>query len=94
MVEHGIRYLLHRLGRNDFTVHGFRSSFRDWAAERHYSDAVAEACLAHTVSDAVVRAYKRTRFDDDRRQLMHDWANYLTSPTADANVIQIQRGRK
>ena len=53
MVEHGMRYFLHRLGRRDFTVHGMRSSFRDWCAERHFPDAVAEAALAHTIPDAV-----------------------------------------
>lgn len=63
-----------------FTVHGFRSSFRDWAAEKapHIPDAVAEAALAHTVPDKVVRAYKRTDFIEMRRTLLKGWSDYLT----------------
>lgn len=69
--------------------HGFRSTFRDWAAERGYHDAVAEAALAHAVSDEVVAAYKRTTFFELRKTLMNDWAAYATSnPTArTADVI-------
>ncbi|MEM1381137.1 MAG: site-specific integrase [Pseudomonadota bacterium] len=61
-----------------YTVHGMRSSFRDWAAE--CTDApheVAEAALAHKTSDAVVRAYRRTDFFEKRRDLMIAWAHYL-----------------
>ena len=53
--------VLDRMGRDDIVPHGFRSTFRDWAAERGYPDAVAEAALAHSVPDAVVAAYKNTR---------------------------------
>ena len=62
-----------------FTVHGFRSSFRDWAAERMPTipDAVAEAALAHKVPDAVIAAYKRTTFMDMRRQLLDAWGRYV-----------------
>jgi integrase len=61
-----------------YTVHGFRSSFRDWAAEKmpEMPDAVAEAALAHLVPDRVVRAYKRTQFVEMRRQLLDAWAAY------------------
>lgn len=60
------------------TVHGFRSSFRDWAAEEMPTipDPVAEAALAHSVSDAVVAAYKRTPFIDMRRKLLDAWGDY------------------
>jgi integrase len=60
------------------TVHGFRSSFRDWAAEMMPSipDPVAEAALAHSVPDAVVAAYKRAKFLDLRRTLLDAWGNY------------------
>lgn len=63
------------------TVHGFRSSFRDWAAEKmpDIPDAVAEAALAHLVPDSVVRAYKRTDFIEMRRRLMQAWGEF-TSP--------------
>ncbi|MEO7681421.1 MAG: tyrosine-type recombinase/integrase, partial [Sphingomonas sp.] len=65
-----------------YDAHGFRSSFRDWAAEKmpHIPDPVAEAALAHSVPDEVVRAYKRTAFIDMRRELLAAWALYLGSP--------------
>lgn len=71
------------------TVHGFRSAFRDWAAERMPSipEAVAEAALAHTVPDAVVRAYKRTTFVDLRRQLLAAWGDFCTGATG--KVVQL-----
>lgn len=64
-----------------YTPHGFRSSFRDWAAEQMPSvpDAVAEAALAHAVSDQVVAAYKRTTFLEMRRKLLDAWGRYVTS---------------
>jgi integrase len=64
-----------------FTPHGFRSSFRDWSAERmlEIPDAVAEAALAHVVPDRVVRAYKRTTFIELRRVLLEGWGNYVNS---------------
>lgn len=68
---------LHRMGRTDITVHGFRSTFRDWAAEKTtVPHDVAEMAIAHTVSDAVVAAYKRTDLFDRRRALMEAWADY------------------
>jgi integrase len=64
-----------------FTPHGFRSSFRDWAAERMHEipDAVAEAALAHVVPDRVVRAYKRTQFLEMRRTLINAWSGHCCS---------------
>lgn len=61
------------------TVHGFRSSFRDWAAERmsEIPDAVAEAALAHVTPDKVVRAYKRTDFIEMRRKLLQAWGEFV-----------------
>jgi integrase len=80
--------LLRRMKRTDITSHGFRSTFRDWAAERGYPDAVAEAALAHSVSDAVVAAYKRTTFIELRKNMMDDWATFSTSdPTRSADVV-------
>jgi len=72
--------LLRRLGRDDLTVHGFRSTFRDWAAERtNYPRDVAEAALAHTEGDKTEAAYKRTDFFDRRRRLMDAWTEYCAS---------------
>ena len=63
-------------------VHGFRSSFRDWAAESEYPDPIAEAALAHAEKDGTVAAYKRTDYFEQRRPMMIEWAGFL----ADAPV--------
>ena len=69
--------LLKRMGRGDLTVHGFRSTFRDWASERtNYSNEVSEMALAHTVSDKVEAAYRRGDLFEKRRRLMRDWAMF------------------
>lgn len=61
-------------------VHGFRSAFRDWAAEQmpEIPDPVVEAALSHDVPDKVVRAYKRTKFIDMRRKLLEAWGTFVT----------------
>ena len=63
-----------------YTVHGFRSSFRDWAAENmpHIPDPVAEVALAHSVPEKVVAAYKRTKFIAMRESLLEGWAVHCT----------------
>lgn len=74
---------LRRMGL-DVTAHGFRSSFRDWAAERtNFPREVAEAALAHVVEDKVEAAYRRTDLFDRRRQLMTTWAAFATSAKGD-----------
>lgn len=71
--------------------HGFRSSFRDWSAEHGYDDAVAEAALAHKVSDDVIAAYKRTTFFELRKQVMKDWAEYCARPERGSdNVVALR----
>lgn len=72
-----------------FTVHGFRSSFRTWAAERMPSipDPVAEAALAHVVPDKVVAAYKRANFLEMRRALLDAWGRYASG--ASGEVVQL-----
>jgi integrase len=62
-----------------YHAHGFRSSFRDWAAEKmpQIPDPVAEAALAHLVTDEVVRAYKRTKFAVMQRELLENWASFV-----------------
>ncbi|WP_246166572.1 tyrosine-type recombinase/integrase [Sphingomonas sinipercae] len=66
------------------TVHGFRSSFRDWVAERNplVSDAIAEAALAHTNPNKVESAYRRTDFLQQRAPLMANWTDYLQAKPA------------
>ena len=76
----------------DATVHGFRSGFRDWAAEcTGYAHEVAEMALAHTVENKVERAYRRGDLFDKRRRLMYDWATYCGSDgAAGSKVISIR----
>lgn len=73
--------LLARMGRGDVTVHGFRSTFRDWAAEcTNFPSEVAEAALAHAVANKVEAAYRRGDLFEKRRQLMEAWARYCAEP--------------
>jgi integrase len=67
------------MGRKDLTVHGFRSTFRDWAAESTaYPNEVVEMALAHTVSNKVEAAYRRGDLFEKRRALMEDWGKYVS----------------
>ena len=71
--------VLKRLGRQDITVHGFRSSFRDWAGETtNFPREVIEAALAHRLKDKAEAAYARGDLLQKRRHLMDAWAIYLT----------------
>jgi integrase len=72
--------LLRRLGRGDLTVHGFRSTFRDWAAEcTNFPREVAEMALAHALSDKVEAAYRRGDLFEKRRRLMEAWAKHCST---------------
>jgi integrase len=72
------------------TVHGFRSSFRDWCGDQtSFPRELAEAALAHRTGDAVELAYRRSDALERRRQLMDAWATYCTSPDEGGNVIPI-----
>jgi integrase len=74
--------LLRHMKVTGVTVHGFRSSFRDWAAETtDFPPEICEAALAHHVGNAVERAYRRTSFFDRRRDLMDAWGGYCDSET-------------
>jgi integrase len=59
------------------TPHGFRSAFKDWAAETGVRDEVSEAALAHADRDKVRAAYRRTQFLEERRVLMQRWAEFV-----------------
>jgi integrase len=76
-----LQTLLGRLGRS-VTVHGMRSTFRDWCADTGKLGDLAEVALAHVVGSAVARAYQRSDLLDARRDLMDAWAAYLTAPPA------------
>jgi integrase len=70
--------LLRRMGRDGFTVHGFRSAFRDWASEAANAPReLAEAALAHQVGSSVERAYARSDLLERRRQLAEKWSKFL-----------------
>ena len=80
---------LRRMERRDVTTHGFRSTFRDWAAERtNVPRAVCEAALAHTLRDKTEAAYNRTDLFDRRRDLMTSWSRFATSKLADVVAIR------
>jgi integrase len=69
--------LLRRMERGDLTVHGFRSAFRDWAAESTgYQREVVEAALAHTIESKVEAAYRRGDLFEKRKRLMAEWASF------------------
>lgn len=79
---------MRRMGKGHLTVHGFRSSFRDWAAERtNYPREVCELALAHKIADAAEAAYWRSDIFEKRCGLMSDWARHITTAPA-TNVIQ------
>lgn len=88
--------LLRRMGRGDITVHGFRSTFRDWAAERTaFPNHVVEMALAHAIGDEVEAAYRRGDLFEKRRRLMNEWARYCaTSPAAQADNVANFGGRR
>src|SRR5262249_1284631 len=79
---------LRRIGRDDLTVHGFRSTFRDWAAERsNFSQEVCEMALAHAVSNQVEAAYRRGDLFAKRRQLMAAWGQYCAMPAKSGETV-------
>jgi integrase len=83
--ENAMLALLERMDYGHITVHGFRSTFRDWAADRtDYADAVVEVALSHVNDDETEAAYKRTDLFDKRRALMNDWATFCATPSDEA----------
>ena len=87
--------LLNEITGKGATVHGFRSSFRDWAAERTaFPREVAEMALAHAIPSAVEAAYRRGDLFDKRRKLMDAWAAYCAKVETDAGkVVALARAR-
>jgi integrase len=82
--------LLRRMGRADLTVHGFRSSFRDWAAERtNFPSEVAEMALAHAVSNKVEAAYRRGDLLAKRARLIADWGEFCGRDTVAGAVVTL-----
>jgi integrase len=83
--------LVRRMGA-DLTVHGFRSTFRDWAAEStNYPREVCEMALAHVVSDKTEAAYRRGDLFEKRRRLMAEWARYCEAGKGSGRVIPLSK---
>jgi integrase len=80
--------LLRRMDVGAWTVHGFRSTFRDWAGEKtDHPREIIEAALAHTVGSAVERAYRRGDALEKRRHLMADWASFALNTAAAKGAV-------
>jgi len=86
-----LRRVLVRMDRTDITAHGFRSTFRDWVAERTaYPDALAEKALAHKDSNKVQAAYRRSDMFEKRMPMMQDWADYCGGVEQGGKVLAIR----
>lgn len=86
--------LLKRMGRSDLTVHGFRSSFRDWAGEATaHPREVIEHAMAHQLKDKAEAAYARGSLLERRRVLMADWAQYCAQPATTGVVVPLQSAK-
>jgi integrase len=89
--RHTMRETMEAMGLA-YTVHGFRSSFRDWASEcTRFEDTVCEAALAHTIPSKVEAAYRRGDLLVKRRQLMTSWAAYCGGEPVADNVTHLRR---
>lgn len=87
--------VIKRMGFKDkTTIHGFRSTFKDWATEEtDVQDFVSEMALAHSVGDEVQKAYKRSDLAAKRLRLMREWARFLGYRLCDGNVVSIEQRR-
>lgn len=86
--------VLRRMERDDITVHGFRSTFRDWAGETTgFPREVIEAALAHGIKDKAEAAYARSDLFDKRRKLMQAWATIAAANTPSENIISLHSGK-
>ena len=82
---------LHRTTADTVTVHGFRSSFRDWAGnETHFPREIMETALAHAIGNQVEQAYRRSDALEKRRKLMEAWASYCLEPKSE-QVVAFRR---
>lgn len=84
--------LLKRMGREDITVHGFRSTFRDWAAEcTNYPREVCDMALAHAIGRDVEAAYRRGDLFDKQCTLMLDWRSFCEQRSDNWKVIPMHK---
>jgi integrase len=82
--------VLKRMKRDDVTVHGFRSTFRDWAADTNYPREVVEMALAHTIGNKVEKAYWRGDLFEKRRLLMQEWARFCGIVRPGGEVVPLK----
>jgi integrase len=86
-----LEMVLRRMKIEGVTVHGFRSAFRDWAAEcTNFTNEVCEAALAHVIENKAEAAYRRGDLFDKRRKLMDAWAGYCATPKV-GKVLKLSR---
>ena len=89
-----LKYLQRKIGYEKITVHGFRSSFRDWAAEKgNFPREVCEQALAHSLADQTEAAYQRADYFDKRMVLMQAWADYcfgVDATVASAETLNLE----
>src|SRR6202171_5997153 len=86
--------VLRRMNVQDATVHGFRSSFRDWAGNvSNFPREVTETALAHVIGDKAEQAYRRGDALEKRRKLMEAWAAYC-EPSDASNIVQLANRKR
>jgi integrase len=85
--------LLERMGRDDITPHGFRSTFKDWCSEQtNYPNHVSEAALWHAIADKVEAAYRRGELFEKRKRLMAEWARFAASAgISKGEVVELRK---
>jgi integrase len=87
-----LNLLQHRMGHPEVTVHGFRSSLRDWGAERtNFPNEVLEMALAHVIDDKTEAAYRRGDLFQKRRQLAEAWAKFCAAAAVAGKVVPIRK---
>lgn len=93
--QDAMRMTLRRLGveGDEGTVHGFRSTFRDWTRAEAKDETIAELCLGHQVGDEVTRAYARDTAPQRRRTLLEEWSDAVTLAPTTGNVTPIRGAR-
>ena len=92
MSSMAMEMMLRRMRVQDATVHGFRSSFRDWAGnETSFPREIVETALAHVIGDKAEQAYRRSDALEKRRKLMEAWDVYC-EPKATGNILQLRAG--
>jgi integrase len=94
MSDHAMLELLKRMGHEDLTVHGLRSTFRDWGGDyTDFANEMLELALGHAVPDKVEAAYRRGTMFEKRRKLMDAWAAYCAKPAAPTGDVVALRAR-